>query len=65
MPGADVPWRDDDGHRFDDWAAQPSEDFAEIMVLIWSDGRWEPRTTDFAPAPDDEELDAIRVLVFE
>ena len=56
-------WRDQDGHRLDDWARQPSEDFAEAMVMIWSGGRWTPRTDGIGPVPDDGQLAAIAALV--
>lgn len=57
------PWRDDDAHRIDEWGAQASEDFAEVMVMIWSGGRWSPRTTGFAPVPDARQLAAVEALV--
>jgi len=57
-----TPWRDEQLHRLDAWGMQPSEDFAEVMVAIWSDGRWQPRTTDLAPIPDDSQLELVREL---
>jgi hypothetical protein len=41
---ADVPWEGNGGHRLDDWALAPAEDFAEVMSAVWSAGRWEIRT---------------------
>lgn len=55
-------WSDPDGHRLDDWAREPSEDFAEAMVMIWSDGRWTPRTDGVGPPPDAAQLEAIALL---
>ncbi|MFP5486797.1 MAG: hypothetical protein ACLGHQ_00620 [Acidimicrobiia bacterium] len=37
-------WSDPAARRLDDWARQPAEDFAEVLVAVWSDGRWLPRT---------------------
>lgn len=56
-------WRTAGEHRLDDWARQPSEDFAEAMVMIWSDGRWSPRTDGVGLAPDAAQLAAITELV--
>ena len=42
--GPDVPWEGNGGHRLDDWAVSPAEDFAEVMAAVWSAGRWEIRT---------------------
>lgn len=56
-------WRDPDGHRIDDWSRQPGEDFAEAMVVIWSDGRWISRTDGLGPPPDASQLAAIAELV--
>lgn len=55
-------WSDEDGHRLDDWARRPNEDFAEAMVSIWSDGRWTPRTDAVGPAPDAVQLAGIAEL---
>ncbi len=55
-------WSDPGGHRLDDWAREPSEDFAEAMVMIWSDGRWTPRTDGVGPPPDAAQLEAIALL---
>lgn len=40
----DTPWRDPEARRIEDWARQPAEDFAEVMVAAWTDRRWSPRT---------------------
>ena len=55
-------WTDGNGHRVDDWARRPNEDFAEVMVSIWSDGRWTPRTDGVGPAPDAGQLAEIAEL---
>ena len=50
---AGMVWRDEDAHRLDEWGRQPSEDFAEVMVMFWTNGRYEPRTSlGVAPDPD-------------
>lgn len=41
---AGTAWRDPDARRIEDWARQPSEDFAEVLVAAWTDRRWLPRT---------------------
>jgi hypothetical protein len=41
---ADVPWEGNGGHRLEDWAVAPAEDFAEVMAAVWSAGRWDIRT---------------------
>jgi hypothetical protein len=56
-------WSDQSAHRLADWARQPSEDFAEVMVMIWSDGQWVPRTELLAPAPTADALADIELLV--
>jgi hypothetical protein len=45
----DTPWRSAESASVADWADQPSEDFAELMVTWWSDGRWTPRTRTAQP----------------
>jgi hypothetical protein len=55
-------WRDTSAHGSDDWGQQPGEDFAEVMVAIWSSGRWAPRT-DVAADPTIAERTAILELV--
>jgi len=66
---ADTPWRADGstggstGQRLEDWQMQPSEDFAEVMAMIWSDGVYVPRTDTLAPAPDADQLAAVEALV--
>jgi hypothetical protein len=58
-----TPWRDDTAHRLDQWGLQPSEDFAEVLVAIWSDQRWLPRTAQLAPAPSADALAAVEALI--
>jgi hypothetical protein len=58
-----VVWRDAQAHRLEDWARQPSEDFAEVMVMFWTSGRWEPRTTELAASPDAGQLASIAALI--
>lgn len=60
---ADTPWRSADAHRVDAWEHQPSEDFAELMVLIWTDGRWQPRTRGELGPPDAAVVAAVAALV--
>lgn len=55
----DTPWRDPSARRVADWARQPAEDFAEVFVAAWTDGRWLPRTRE---APSDELLAATLEL---
>ena len=48
-----LAWEADEVRSIDQWGMLPSEDFAEVMVMIWSDGRWTPRTgSDRLPTPD-------------
>lgn len=56
-------WRDGTTHRLDAWGRQPSEDFAEVMVALWSGGRWLPRTDQLAPAPSADALAQIELLI--
>jgi hypothetical protein len=58
----DTPWRDDDAHRLDQWGLQPSEDFAEVMAMLWSDGAWLPRTG-LADVPTPEMLVDVSSLL--
>jgi hypothetical protein len=58
-----TPWRNDTAHRLDQWGLQPSEDFAEVMVAIWTDQRWLPRTEQLAPAPAADILVAVEALI--
>lgn len=53
-------WRDPEAQQLDDWARQPAEDFAEVLVAAWTDGRWLPRTR---TEPSDELLAAAVALV--
>ena len=59
---AGTPWREADAHRLDDWGRQPSEDFAEVLVMYWTDGRWTPRTRPEVGPPTPEQLDAVATL---
>ena len=58
-----IVWRDEQAHRLDEWGMQPSEDFAEVMVAIWTDERWLPRTEQLAPAPSNDAQAAVQLLV--
>jgi hypothetical protein len=58
-------WRDSGATRLEQWGHQPSEDFAEVMVMIWSSRRWTPRTTELAPTPDDSVLTEVAGLLAE
>ena len=58
----DTPWLSEQSHRIEDWGRQPGEDFAEVMTMIWSDGRWTPRTLEGTP-PGDAELAEVAALV--
>jgi hypothetical protein len=62
---AGTAWRTEGvaGQRLADWQLQPSEDFAEVMAMIWSGGQFVPRTVTLAPAPDAEQLAAVAALV--
>ncbi len=62
---ADTPWRAEGsrGLSLDEWQLQPSEDFAEVMAMIWSAGEYVPRTNTLAAAPDAEQLAAVAALV--
>ena len=56
-------WRDPGATRLDQWGHQPSEDFAEVMVMIWSAGRWTPRTSELASTPADSALTEVAGLL--
>jgi hypothetical protein len=58
----ELPWRTPSAHSIQEWALQPSEDFAEVMVAVWTRGRIVPRTTQIAPAPDEPTLAAVVAL---
>lgn len=60
---ADTAWSDDDDHSIEAWAMQPSEDFAEVMAMLLSDGEYLPRTETLAPMPSTEQLVVIGDLV--
>lgn len=55
----DTPWSDPTARSIDEWASQPSEDFAEVLVASWSAGRWMPRTREGLP---DELVERVRAL---
>ena len=59
----ETPWRSQEAHSIEEWGLQPSEDFAEVMVALWSDGETVPRTSQIAPAPDSDTLAAVALLV--
>ncbi len=56
-------WSDEAAHRLDQWGLQPSEDFAEVMVAIWSNQLWLPRTERLAPPPAADVLAMVAALV--
>ena len=58
----EVAWRDEVAHGLDVWGRQPSEDFAEVMVMIWSSGEWLPRT-EVAGEPTLDDLAVVLELV--
>lgn len=58
-----TPWRGEQAHRLDQWGRQPSEDFAEVMVAIWTADRWSPRTEQLAPSPSAEVQAAVSALI--
>jgi len=60
---ADTPWRDPEARRIEDWARQPAEDFAEVLVAAWSDRRWLPRTR--AATSDELLAGALQLAGFE
>lgn len=47
-------WDAISSHRIEDWAASPSEDFAEVLVVAWTGGDHQVRTTapGGQPSPD-------------
>ncbi|MBG7604553.1 MAG: hypothetical protein IZT58_07945 [Actinobacteria bacterium] len=59
----ETPWRSQEAHSIEEWGLQPSEDFAEVMVALWTDGKIVPRTSQIAPAPDADTLAAVALLV--
>jgi ABC-type Fe3+-hydroxamate transport system substrate-binding protein len=59
----DTPWSDPGDHSIESWALQPSEDFAEVMAMFWSEGQYLPRTETLAAPPTADMLDAIAALV--
>ena len=59
----EIPWRTPGAHSIEDWGLQPSEDFAEVMVALWTGGEIMPRTSQIAPPPDAATLDAVALLI--
>lgn len=62
----DAPWSDARTHDLDDWGRQPAEDFAEVLVALWTAERDEPhqiRTTSLGPQPDEAVFAAVTELV--
>lgn len=55
-------WDANDTHRIEDWAASPSEDFAEVMVVAWTGGEHQVRTTAPAGQPSAEVVAATVAL---
>lgn len=55
-----TPWSTGSARSVDEWSTQPSEDFAEVLVAAWSDGRWLPRTRSELP---DELIDWISTAI--
>lgn len=60
---AGTDWRDPDARRLEDWARQPAEDFAELLVAGWTDRRWLPRTR--TDASDDLIAVALELAGFD
>lgn len=56
---AGTAWRDPETRGIEDWARQPAEDFAEVLVAAWTARRWLPRTR---AETSDELLTATLVL---
>jgi hypothetical protein len=59
----ETPWRTPGAHSIEEWGLQPSEDFAEVMVAMWTGGENVPRTSQIAPPPDAATLAAVALLV--
>jgi hypothetical protein len=57
---AGTSWSDPAAMSIDEWATQPSEDFAEVLVAVWSKERWMPRTRTDLP---DALIDRTRSLI--
>ena len=56
-------WASPESHRLEDWAASPIEDFAEVMVVAWTGGAHEVRTTAPAGQPDADVVAEVLALV--
>lgn len=54
--GPATPWRSEGDHSIEAWSGQPSEDFAEVMVALWTASTEQPhqvRTVAPGGPPDD------------
>lgn len=61
-----TPWRSLVAHTLEDWGTQPSEDFAEVLVALWTAGTDTPhqvRTIPAAGQPDQSVFDQVTALV--
>ena len=58
----ELAWATPGSHTEQRWAEQPAEDFAEVMVVIWTDGEHVIRTTQLAPQPDAATLTEVAEL---
>lgn len=58
-----IPWRSDGSHSIEAWALQPSEDFAEVVAMLLSDGEYIPRTASLAAPPTADQLAAVADLI--
>jgi hypothetical protein len=56
-------WDSPESHRLEDWAASPIEDFAEVMVVAWTEGAHRVRTSAPAGQPDAEVVAEVLALV--
>ena len=58
-----IEWQQPVTHRLEDWAASPIEDFAEVMVVAWTGGEHEVRSTAPGGQPDAETVVDVLALV--
>lgn len=61
-----TPWRSPVSHSIGDWGDQPSEDFAEVLVALWTAETGTPhevRTLAGADAPDQALFEQVTALV--
>jgi len=58
-----IAWRSSETHRLEDWAASPIEDFAEVMVVVWTGGDHQMRTTAPGGQPDADAVADVLALV--